>query len=72
MKLQYAIPFHRDDPASPEIRRFSELLNSVRERDLTAPEPIVLNPGEELILPAKIENPNPFDAFGSFGSAFGL
>ena len=72
LKLKYAIPCHHDDPALPEIRRFAELLGSARENDPTVPEPIVLGPGEVLTIPERIEDPNPFNRFGSFGSAFGL
>jgi L-ascorbate metabolism protein UlaG (beta-lactamase superfamily) len=50
--LRYAIPCHYDDPTMPpELVRFQELLADVRRTDSTAPEPVILNPGQTLSLP---------------------
>jgi L-ascorbate metabolism protein UlaG (beta-lactamase superfamily) len=49
--LRYAIPCHHDDPTLPEIVHFSDLLNQARQADPTAPEPVVLAPGETFRLP---------------------
>jgi L-ascorbate metabolism protein UlaG (beta-lactamase superfamily) len=49
--LTYAIPCHHDDPTLPEIVHFKELLAEVRQADPTAPEPVVLKPGETFSLP---------------------
>jgi L-ascorbate metabolism protein UlaG (beta-lactamase superfamily) len=44
--IRYAIPCHHDDPSLPEIVRFEELLNEARRADPSAPQPIILSPGE--------------------------
>jgi L-ascorbate metabolism protein UlaG (beta-lactamase superfamily) len=49
--LDYAIPCHHDDPKLPEIVRFAELLNEVRQADPTAPKPVILRPGQTFSLP---------------------
>ena len=49
--LRYAIPCHHDDPTLPEIVRFRESLSETRQREPTAPEPIILAPGETFTLP---------------------
>ncbi len=49
--LKYAIPCHHDDPTLPEIVRFAELLNQKREADSDAPEPLILAPGQSIVLP---------------------
>jgi L-ascorbate metabolism protein UlaG (beta-lactamase superfamily) len=49
--LKYAIPCHHDDPKSPEIVRFAKLLTEVRQIDPTAPEPVILGPGQTFSLP---------------------
>lgn len=50
LRLRYAIPCHHDDPTLPEIVRFEEALNLARQDDPTAPEPIILVPGETFSL----------------------
>lgn len=49
--LDYAIPCHHDDPTLPEIVRFDELLKDARQKDPSAPEPVVLKPGESFTPP---------------------
>ena len=49
--LKYAIPCHHDDPALPEIVRFKALLDQARQDDPTAPEPVILSPGQAFVLP---------------------
>jgi len=44
--LRYAIPCHHDDPDLPEILRFRALLEAARREDASAPEPVILRPGE--------------------------
>jgi len=44
--LKYAIPCHHDNPDLPEIVKFKAVLEEKRKKDKTAPEPIVLAPGE--------------------------
>jgi len=44
--LRYAIPCHHDDPTLPEIVRFRGLLDAGRRADPSAPEAVVLRPGE--------------------------
>ncbi|MFH1927371.1 MAG: MBL fold metallo-hydrolase [Chloroflexota bacterium] len=51
--LKYAIPCHHDDATLPEIVRFNELLTQARQTDPTAPEPIILIPGESFAIPAR-------------------
>ena len=48
--LRYAIPCHHDDPSLPEIVRFREVLTEARQLDPTAPEPVILSPGETFTL----------------------
>ena len=50
--LKYAIPCHHDDAKLPEIVHFNELLTQARQADPTAPEPIILCPGESFSVPA--------------------
>jgi L-ascorbate metabolism protein UlaG (beta-lactamase superfamily) len=50
LRLQCAIPCHHDDPTLPEIVAFKELLTQAREADPTAPEPVILSPGETFTL----------------------
>jgi L-ascorbate metabolism protein UlaG (beta-lactamase superfamily) len=53
--LRYAIPCHYDDPTvPPALVRFRELLTQVRHTDPTAPEPVILNPGQTLYLPGGV------------------
>jgi L-ascorbate metabolism protein UlaG (beta-lactamase superfamily) len=48
--VRYAVPCHHDDPELPEIVRFKELLTEGRRSDEDAPKPVILSPGESLIL----------------------
>jgi L-ascorbate metabolism protein UlaG (beta-lactamase superfamily) len=48
--LRYAVPCHHDDPSLPEIVRFRELLSEGCRADEDAPRPMVLGPGQSLIL----------------------
>ena len=48
--VRYAVPCHHDDPELPEIVRFKELLSEDCLVDEDAPRPVVLSPGERLIL----------------------
>jgi L-ascorbate metabolism protein UlaG (beta-lactamase superfamily) len=50
--VRYAVPCHHDDPELPEIVRFVELLSERCSVDDDAPKPVVLSPGESLILHA--------------------
>ncbi len=51
--LKYAIPCHHDDASLPEIVRFREGLEQARLDDASQPKPIILSPGETLILPSE-------------------
>jgi L-ascorbate metabolism protein UlaG (beta-lactamase superfamily) len=48
--VRYAVPCHHDDPELPEIVRFRELLSAACREDEDAPRPVILSPGESLIL----------------------
>jgi L-ascorbate metabolism protein UlaG (beta-lactamase superfamily) len=48
--VRYAVPCHHDDPGLAEIVRFKELLSEGCQADEDAPRPVVLSPGESLIL----------------------
>ena len=50
LKLSYAIPCHHDDPSLPEIVKFKSLLDEARQEDPSAPEPVILPPGETFTL----------------------
>jgi hypothetical protein len=47
---RYAVLCHRDDPELPGIVRFKELLIEGCRADQDAPRPVLLCPGESLIL----------------------
>ena len=44
--LQYAIPCHHDDVTLPEIVKFNQILTAAHQKDPSAPQPIILEPGE--------------------------
>jgi L-ascorbate metabolism protein UlaG (beta-lactamase superfamily) len=48
--VSYAIPCHHDDPTLPEIVRFRDLLTQACAIDQDAPRPVLLSPGERLVL----------------------
>ena len=48
--LRHVIPCHHDDATLPEIVRFRELLIQARQDDPSAPEPVILSPGEIFLI----------------------
>lgn len=51
LRLRYAIPCHHDDPRLPEIVHFVKYLDSKRTNDPQATQPLVLAPGQCVVLP---------------------
>lgn len=50
--LRYAIPCHHDDINLPEVVAFADILRRERDEEPTAPEPVLLSPGESFWPPA--------------------
>jgi L-ascorbate metabolism protein UlaG (beta-lactamase superfamily) len=46
----YAIPCHHDDPSLREIVQFRDLLSQACLIDGDAPRPVLLSPGERMVL----------------------
>lgn len=44
--LKYAIPCHHDNPDLPEIVKFKKLLEAAHVSNNSAPQPVILSPGE--------------------------
>jgi L-ascorbate metabolism protein UlaG (beta-lactamase superfamily) len=49
--VRYAIPCHHDSLDTPEVQSFRSILDQRRHNDKSAPEPVLIAPGEAFVVP---------------------